>query len=96
MNASLIALIGIAAFVVGQWLVTRKHWAGFLVWAGSNLMVAVMCLAQANHPTACMFLVYFLANVYSMMAWTRLDPRAVLGNRIAGGTAKESPVLPRQ
>jgi nicotinamide riboside transporter PnuC len=71
MNASLTAFIGIAAFIVGQWLVTRKQWTGFLVWAGSNLMVAAMCLVQDNRPTACMFLVYCLANVYSMIAWSR-------------------------
>ena len=90
MNASLIALIGIAAFVLGQWLVTRKHWSGFLVWAGSNLMVAVMCLAQANHPTACMFLVYFLANVYSMTAWRFPSIRQ------PGSTRLAAPSSPRQ
>jgi len=71
MNSFLPATIGIIAFAAGQWLVTRRHWGGFLIWATSNYCFAAKFLAEGNHSTACMFLVYCAANVYSMGLWSR-------------------------
>jgi len=75
MNSYLVATISIAAFFVGQLLVTRRHWTGFLIWAMSNYLVAATCVIQANQATACMFLVYFGANVCSMVSWRRHAPQ---------------------
>lgn len=66
-----IASISIASFFIGQMLVTNRCCIGFLVWAVSNLMVAVLKFATGDHSTACMFVVYFLTNGYSLYAWAR-------------------------
>lgn len=71
MDSSFPAAINIASFVIGQLLVTRRRWMGFLLWAGANLMIAVTCVMRNDAPTACMFLVYFAANVYSTILWFR-------------------------
>jgi nicotinamide riboside transporter PnuC len=71
MQLYLPAIINIAAFFVGQVLVTRRHWGGFLIWAASNCSIAAISVVQGSHPTALMFLVYFTANVYSTILWAR-------------------------
>jgi nicotinamide riboside transporter PnuC len=81
MEFQLAAVINIAAFAIGQYLVTRRSWAGFLIWAGSNLLVATTCLLGKDPAMACLFLVYFAANVYSMHAWTRMRRRESNANK---------------
>jgi nicotinamide riboside transporter PnuC len=81
MNSYLPAVINIAAFVIGQMLVTRRHWTGFLVWAAANYLVAITCLTHDNESTGCMFMVYCAANVYSMWLWSRHEEQetSILG-----------------
>ena len=71
MSTYLPAIINIAAFVIGQMLVTRRHWTGFLVWAAANYLVAMTSITQNNASTGLMFMVYCSANVYSMWLWSR-------------------------
>lgn len=71
MIANWTAVLSIAAFFIGQLLVTRRHWMGFLVWGISNYTVAAVFALQANAATTCMFLVYFAANMRSMLTWSR-------------------------
>ena len=66
-----IAIISIISFFVGQALVTKRCCAGFLVWALSNLMVAVLKFASGDPSTGSMFVVYFLANACSLKAWAK-------------------------
>lgn len=80
MNMMLPAALNIAAFLLGQWLVTRGRWTGFLLWAASNLMIATCCFLQRGpDPTGGLFVVYATVNVASMLAWRqgrRGDPAA--------------------
>jgi len=71
MNVQLPVLINVIAFVVGQMLVTRQHWAGFLIWAGSNYLVALSFLGADQPGTAGLFTMYCAANIYSMWRWSR-------------------------
>lgn len=66
-----ITIICIPSFFVGQWLVTKRHRFGFLVWGLSNLIVAAAKFTSGDLATACMFLIYFLANGYSLLSWTK-------------------------
>jgi hypothetical protein len=66
-----IATISILSFFVGQWLVTKRNCTGFFIWGLSNLMVAAEKFACGDSSTACMFLIYFLANAYSLMNWAK-------------------------
>jgi hypothetical protein len=71
MTSILPATLSIVAFFVGQALVTRQRWTGFLIWALSNYAVAAHSALQANAAATCMFLVYFAANMHSVLAWSR-------------------------
>lgn len=71
MNSYLPAIINIAAFFLGQVLVTRGRWSGFLVWAAANYFVAITCLTHDSETTGCMFMVYCATNIYSMWLWSR-------------------------
>jgi hypothetical protein len=64
-----IATISILSFFAGQWLVTRRSCNGFLIWAASNLMVAIANFAGGDPCTGLMFAVYFLTYTYSLHAW---------------------------
>lgn len=66
-----IAIITILSFFAGQLLVTRRSCNGFLIWAASNLMVAIASFAGGDPCTGLMFTVYFLTNTYSLRAWSR-------------------------
>lgn len=66
-----VATISILSFFVGQFLVTRRCCSGFLIWAVSNLLVATVNFATGDQATGCMFVTYFLANTYSLIAWAR-------------------------
>jgi nicotinamide riboside transporter PnuC len=77
MDTTLVAALNIAAFFAGQWLVTRRRWTGFLLWALSNALVAAACLLRADSATACMFLVYLSANLCSMASWIRKPSMAL-------------------
>jgi len=88
MNTFFPVIINLAAFAAGQWLITRRHWSGFLVWAASNYYFAMSCLATGNQPTAFMFLVYCSANVYSMWIWSRTSPTA---SELDQGSAATTP-----
>jgi nicotinamide riboside transporter PnuC len=46
-----IAIISILSFFAGQWLVTRRSCNGFLIWAASNLMVAIANFAGGDPCT---------------------------------------------
>ena len=70
--STLIDIISIISFFAGQVLVTRRCCTGFLVWAASNLMVAVVNFATGNSAMAWMFVTYFLANAYSLFAWAKI------------------------
>jgi hypothetical protein len=67
-----IAIISILSFFAGQWLVTKRSCVGFLVWAGSNLLVAVAKFASGDPSTGSMFMIYFLANGYSLLSWAKV------------------------
>jgi nicotinamide riboside transporter PnuC len=69
MIASVVTVINIVSFLVGQYLVTRRNGLGFFIWAGSNLMVVVLNIANGSFATACMFIVYCLANLCSVGVW---------------------------
>ncbi len=43
MNSLTYVVANLAALVIGQWLVTRGHWAGFLVWCAANFHSIVTC-----------------------------------------------------
>jgi nicotinamide riboside transporter PnuC len=75
MNSYLPAIINIAAFFLGQVLVTRGRWTGFLVWAAANYLVAITCMTRNDGTTGCMFMVYCTANIYSMWLWSRNELR---------------------
>ena len=73
MNTALAAL-SIASFFIGQYLVTRRHWTGFLVWALSNLSVALGSFSAGHGATGTMFAIYFAANAWSLFSWTKPVP----------------------
>lgn len=62
-------LINLTALVVGQLLVTRGHWAGFLVWSLCNIYSVVICVVTGIPATSCLFAAYFLVNLYSLRTW---------------------------
>lgn len=68
---TLIAILNILMFFLGQYYVTRKNQSGFLVWGASNLMVAAVSILNGNLGLACIFVVYGMANTYSLVVWFR-------------------------
>ena len=83
-----VAIISILSFFVGQFLVTRRCCSGFLIWATSNLLVATVSFATGDRATGCMFVTYFLANTYSLLAWARQSGQT--GNPSTGGARSPS------
>ena len=69
--AHLPTILSIVAFFIGQRLVTRKRWTGFLVWALSNSLLTTHLFLDGNTSTALMFLVYAVVNFRSMLLWLR-------------------------
>jgi nicotinamide riboside transporter PnuC len=69
-------VINLTALVVGQLLVTRGHWAGFLVWSLCNVYSVVICVVTGIPATSCLFIAYLFVNLYSLRSW--------LGKRFGG------------
>jgi hypothetical protein len=69
MNSTPYVAANLAAFVLGQWLVTRGHWSGFLVWCAANLYSIVICTRTGMPQTGVLFGAYFLVNLASLLAW---------------------------
>jgi hypothetical protein len=69
MNSVPYIVINLLALVVGQFLVTRGHWSGFLVWCAANIYSAATCVATGIPETSCLFAAYFLVNACSLKAW---------------------------
>ena len=65
-----LVLLSVLAFFLGQTLVTKGCRNGFLVWAVSNVVVAIVHLSQGEMGVALLFAVYSLANVCSLWAWS--------------------------
>ena len=69
MNSITCIVANFAALVLGQWLVTRGHWFGFLVWCAANLYSIVTCVLTGMPQTSVLFGAYFLVNSASLCAW---------------------------
>jgi len=68
---TVIAITNVLLFFVGQYYVTRQHLGGFLVWASSNLMLAVFSINRGDPCIGCLFIIYGFANAHSLMMWSR-------------------------
>jgi len=82
MNSTSYIVITLLAFLLGQWLVTRKHWLGFLVWCGANIYSIVTCILTDMPQTSCLFAAYFIVNFASLRSWfanSKDESRAELG-----------------
>jgi len=51
MNSTSYIVANRAALVIGQWLVTRGHWCGFLVWCSANLYSIFTCVLTGMPQT---------------------------------------------
>ena len=69
------AILNILLFFIGQYLITRKDRKGFMIWGFSNLLIVRVSIANDHLYTACMFIIYFLANAYSLILWARQATR---------------------
>ena len=69
MNTITYVIANLTALVLGQWLVTRGHWSGFLVWCAANLYSIVTCLLSGMTQTCLLFGAYFLVNFASLWSW---------------------------
>jgi len=69
MNSIAYILITLLAFLVGQWLVTRGHWAGFLVWCAANVYSIVTCFLTDMPQTSSLFATYLVVNFASLRSW---------------------------
>lgn len=69
MNSIHYIAVNLLSFVIGQWLVTRGHWGGFLVWCAANLYSVVVCITTGIPETSCLFAAYFAANFWSLRSW---------------------------
>ncbi|MCU0786847.1 MAG: nicotinamide mononucleotide transporter family protein [Verrucomicrobia bacterium] len=77
MNSTAYIVTNLLAFVLGQWLVTKKHWSGFLVWCAANVYSIVTCVLTDMPQTSCLFGAYFLVNACSLYSWfAKSRPRA--------------------
>lgn len=81
MNSTTYVMVNLAALFLGQWLVTRGHWSGFLVWCAANYYGIVTCLLSGMPQTACLFGAYFLVNAGSLWSWWAKD-HGVLPRRL--------------
>ena len=81
MNSTTYIVATLLAFLLGQWLVTRKHWAGFLVWCAANVYSIVTCVLTNMPQTSFLFAAYLLVNFVSLRSWfaqSRTTTRAEL------------------
>ena len=69
MNSTTYIVITLLAFVLGQWLVTRKHWAGFLVWCAANVYSIFTCILTDMPQTSFLFAAYLIVNCASLRSW---------------------------
>lgn len=69
MNSATYIIINLLCLVAGQWLVTRGHWSGFLVWSVCNIYGAIVCVITGIPETSCLFAAYFIVNFSSLCAW---------------------------
>lgn len=71
----LVTITTVLLFFIGQYYVTRHHLGGFLVWGSSNVLVAVFSIVKGESSMAILFIVYGLANAYSLFIWLeKKDP----------------------
>lgn len=73
MNSLTYIMINLVALVVGQYLVTRGHWSGFLIWCAANIYGAATCVATGIPETSCLFAAYFLVNFCSLWSWLKRE-----------------------
>jgi nicotinamide riboside transporter PnuC len=78
MNTPSYIAFNLIGLVVGQWLVTKSHWSGFLVWCACNVYGVIACLTTGIPETSCLFAAYFIVNFCSLWSW--------LGKNRVGGT----------
>jgi len=64
-----VTITTVLMFFIGHYYVTKQHLGGFLVWASSNVLVAVFSMVKGDPCIACLFIVYGVANAYSMIMW---------------------------
>jgi nicotinamide riboside transporter PnuC len=69
MNSPSYIAFNLVGLVLGQWLVTRGHWTGFLVWCACNVYGVVVCIQSGIPETSCLFGAYFLVNACSLRSW---------------------------
>jgi hypothetical protein len=69
MNSTAYIVTTLVAFLLGQWLVTRKHWSGFLVWCVANIYSIVTCILTDMPRTSLLFAAYFIVNFASLRSW---------------------------
>ncbi len=91
MNTTTYVVANLAALVVGQWLVTRGHWSGFLVWCAANLYSIVTCLLTGMPQTSCLFGAYFVVNFASLWTWFTKARTATLPEPVPATTATGTP-----
>lgn len=68
----------LVGLVLGQWLVTRRHWSGFLVWAACNVYGGIACFMTGIPETSCLFAAYLIVNLGSLRVWMANDRRTRL------------------
>jgi hypothetical protein len=69
MNSPCYIAFNLIGLVFGQWLVTRGHWAGFLVWCSCNIYGVIVCFTTGIPETSCLFGAYFVVNACSLFSW---------------------------
>jgi hypothetical protein len=89
MNSITYISVNLLAFVFGQWLVTRGHWSGFLVWGLANIYSALTCVVTGIPETSCLFAAYFLANLASLRAWIARGQQRVSTNPLLKQTCPQ-------
>jgi hypothetical protein len=62
-------VLNLLVLLLSQWLVTRGHWLGFLVWCAANLYDAMICRRTGIPKTSCLFGAYFFVNLCSLWSW---------------------------
>ncbi len=75
MNSTTYIIANLIALLAGQWLVTRGHWSGFLVWCAANLYSIVTCVVTGMPRTSCLFGAYFIVNFASLWSWLSKSKR---------------------
>jgi len=93
MNSTIYIATTLVAFLVGQWLVTRKHWSGFLVWCLANIYSMVTCIRTDMPQTSLLFAAYLIVNFASLRSWfANSRTTALVGLKEAPtGTIHEGP-----